>query len=222
MWQSLVSGIQAILGVFYDVTVSIGIPSYGLSIILFTIILKLLLYPLTYKQMHSMKRMQEIQPKIKEVQDKYRKNPEKANQMIMEIYKENKVNPMAGCLPLLVQMPILIALFQALRGFSYQDAGSSFLWVPHLQNPDPYYIIPILVALSTYYQSKVSMPDSSSNPAAASSNKMMLYFMPLMIGYFSLSMPAGLGLYWIIFGVLGIVQQLYINKKPSLKKEGSN
>lgn len=220
MWQSLVSGIQAILSFFYDVTVSMGVPSYAMSIIIFTIILKLVLYPLSYKQMHSMKKMQEIQPKVKEVQEKYKKNPEKANQLVMEIYKDNKVNPMAGCLPLLIQMPILIALFQALRAFAYKDAGSSFLWVPHLNSPDPYYIIPVLVAVSTYFQSKISTPPSTDS-AAASTSKMMLYMMPLMIGYFSLSMPAGLGLYWIIFGVLGIIQQVYINNRPSMKKEGS-
>lgn len=218
MWQTLVTGIQTILAAFYDVTVSMGIPSYAISIIFFTIILKLLLYPLSYKQMHSMKKMQEIQPQIKEVQQKYKKNPEKANQMVMEIYKENKVNPMAGCLPLLVQMPILIALFQALRAFEYKDVGSSFLWIPHLNSPDPYYIIPVLVAVSTYFQSKISTPPTGDS-AAASTNKMMLYMMPLMIGYFSLSMPSGLGLYWIMFGVLGIVQQLYINRKPSFQKE---
>jgi len=218
LWQALVSGIQAILSFFYNATVSVGIPSYALAIILFTLLIKLILYPLTYKQMYSMKKMQEIQPEVKAIQEKYKKNPEKANKEVMELYQTRGVNPMAGCLPLLIQMPILIALFQALRGFQYADLGSGFLWIPHLKDPDPIYIIPILVAIATFFQSKLTTPDTGGDAASNSTTKMMLYFMPLFIGYASLKFPAGLGLYWIFFSVFGTVQQLYINKKSGVRK----
>ena len=217
MWQYLINIIVSSLEFFYDITVTIGIPSYALAILLLTVVIKLLLYPLSYKQMYSMKKMQEIQPQVKEIQDKYKKNPEKANQAVIEIYKKNKVNPMAGCLPLIVQMPILLALFRALQAFEYKELGSSFLWVPSLTNPDPYMVIPIIVAIATYFQSKLTSTGNDSNPKAAQTQKMMLYFMPLMIGWMSMRFPAGLGLYWIYFSILGTVQQLYINRKPEIK-----
>lgn len=217
LWQYLINIIVSSLEFFYDITVTIGIPSYALAILLLTVVIKLLLYPLSYKQMYSMKKMQEIQPQVKEIQDKYKKNPEKANQAVIEIYKKNKVNPMAGCLPLIVQMPILLALFRALQAFKYKELGSSFLWVPSLTNPDPYMVIPVIVAIATYFQSKLTSTGNDSNPKAAQTQKMMLYFMPLMIGWMSMKFPAGLGLYWIYFSILGTVQQLYINRKPGIK-----
>lgn len=219
MWQTLVNGIASILKYLYELTVNIGIPSYALAIILLTLGIKIVLYPLSYKQMHSMKRMQEIQPKVAEIQAKYKKTPEKANQAIMELYKQEKVNPMSGCLPLLVQMPILIALFQALQGFQYQDLGSSFFWVQHLKYPDPI-ILPVIVAATTYLQSKVTTPTSTGNQnnPAASTTKMMLYFMPLMIGYMSTKFPAGLSLYWIFFNLFGTLQQVIINRQPVMQK----
>jgi YidC/Oxa1 family membrane protein insertase len=167
--------------------------------------------------------MQEIQPQIAEVQKKYKKSPEIANQEIMKLYKKNNVNPMAGCLPLLIQMPIIIALFQALRLFEYTDIGAAFLWVPHLKNPDPYYILPILVGIATYFQSKLSMTSmpniSQNNPQAekaASTQKTMLYIMPVMIGWMSTQFPSGLCLYWIFYSLTGIIQQIFVNRRPTL------
>jgi len=165
-----------------------------------------------------MKKMQEIQPEIKAIQEKYKKNPEKANKEIMQLYQAKGVNPMAGCLPLLIQMPILIALFQALRGFQYSDLGAGLFWIPHLKNPDPYYVIPILVALATFAQTKLTTPPDTGNSAAGSTNKVMLYFMPLFIGYVSINFPAGLGLYWIFFSLFGTIQQWYINNRTGVKK----
>jgi YidC/Oxa1 family membrane protein insertase len=95
LWQALVDGVKEILKFLYELTVTMGIPSYGLAILFLTILIKLLLYPLSQKQMKSMKRMQEIQPKIKEIQEKYKKNPEKANRAIMELYQQHKINPLA-------------------------------------------------------------------------------------------------------------------------------
>ena len=218
MWQTIVNAFAQGFQILYNLTVSIGIPSYALAIIFLTLIIKIVLYPLTYKQMHSMKRMQEVQPQIAEAQAKYKKNPQKSQQVVMEIYKENNINPLAGCLPLLVQMPILIALFQALRTFQYSALGASFLWVPHLKDPDPI-ILPIIVAATTFLQTKISAPPSTGNNSAASTQKTMLYFMPLMIGYMSTKFPAGLSLYWIWFNIFGTLQQVYINRQqPAVQK----
>lgn len=219
MWQSLVNGVAAFLRILYDLTVNIGLPSYALAILILTIIIRLVLYPLNNKQLVSTKKMQELQPQIAEIQKKYKKSPEIANQEVIKIYQNNKVNPMSGCLPLLVQMPIIIALFQALNRFEYTDIGAAFLWVPHLKNPDPYFILPVLVGAATYLQSKISMASTpSTNKQAESTQKMMLYFMPLMIGWMSTKFPSGLCLYWIFYSLTGMIQQVYVNRRPDLQK----
>ncbi len=218
MWQALVNGVASILVLCYDLTVSLGIPSYALAIVMLTLFIKIITYPLTYKQTHSMRSMQELQPKIKALQEKYRKNPEKLNQATMELYKDNKVNPMAGCFPLLIQMPILIALFQALQKFQYNDIGSAFLWIPHLKDPDPTYIVPLLVAVTTFLQTKFTTPNTNVEGQAAMTQKMMLYTMPIFIGYISIKFPAGLGIYWIFFSIFGTLQMLYIYRHPTMKK----
>lgn len=218
MWQSLVNGVAALLRILYEITVNIGIPSYALAIFLLTLLIRVVLYPLNNKQLTSTKKMQEIQPKLKEIQKKYKNNPEKANQEVIKVYKENKVNPMAGCLPLLIQMPIIIALFQALRQFEYTDLGAAFFWIPHLKNPDPLMILPVVVGIATYFQSKVSMTNTENNPQAAATQKTMLYFMPLMIGWMSTKFPAGLCLYWIFYSLTGIIQQIFVNRRPTLRK----
>lgn len=218
LWQALVNLIAGILRFFYELTVSIGFPSYAVAIIILTLVIKLILYPLTHRQMHSMKKMQGIQPKIQEIQLKYKNNPEIANQLIMEMYKENNVNPLAGCLPLLLQMPILYALFQTLQKFQYSDIGAGFFWITHLKNPDPI-VLPIIVALTTFLQSKITTPaGAKTDGSPASSQKMMLYFMPLFIGWLSRSFPAGLSIYWIFSNTFGILQQMYINRQPAIQK----
>jgi YidC/Oxa1 family membrane protein insertase len=218
LWQSLVNGVAALLRILYEITVNIGIPSYALAIFLLTLLIRVVLYPLNNKQLTSTKKMQEIQPKLKEIQKKYKNNPEKANQEVIKVYKENKVNPMAGCLPLLIQMPIIIALFQALRQFEYTDLGATFFWIPHLKNPDPLMILPVVVGIATYFQSKVSMANTENNPQAAATQKTMLYVMPLMIGWMSTKFPAGLCLYWIFYSLTGIIQQIFVNRRPTLRK----
>lgn len=197
---------------FYNLTVSIGLPNFGLAIILFTIVLKIVLYPLTVKQMRSMKMMSQVQPFAKEIQQKYKDNPQKMQQKLMELYKEHNINPMAGCLPLLIQLPILFALFAALKGFNYDQLLSpnhaSFFWIQHLNNPDPI-ILPLVVALTTYLQTKVSTPGAPDQ-----TQKTMMYVMPIFIGWITRSFPAGLALYWSVFNIMGIIQQIYINKQP--------
>ncbi|CUH95770.1 putative membrane protein [Propionispora sp. 2/2-37] len=209
--------LQSLLTFFYNVTVTLGIPNYGTAIILLTIAIKLVLYPLTVKQISSMKAMQELQPKIKELQEKYKSNPEKMNKELAAIYKQSGVNPLAGCLPMIIQMPFLIGIFYAIRDFHYVDYPG-FLWMSNLaQNSsvvDPYYIVPILSAATTYLQQKQTM--ASSDPKMNQQNQIMLIFMPLFIGYITLTFPAGLGVYWVVSNLIQIVQQWWMYRKPAV------
>lgn len=209
IFNAIVSGMTWLLNLLYNFTVVIGLPNYGLAIILLTIVIKLVLYPLTQKQMKSMLAMQQLQPKIKEIQDKWKsKDPKKAQEQVMQLYKENNVNPAAGCLPLLIQMPILIALYRSLFGFQYANtAHASFIWLQNLSDKDPYYILPVLAGVTTYLQSKLTT--TSNDPT----QKMMLYTMPVFIAWISATVPAGLALYWATFNVASAVQQYFVNKQ---------
>jgi len=218
----LVNGIAAIINWMYSLTISAHIASYGLAIILFTILLKIVLYPLTLKQMKSMYMMQRLGPKIKEIQSKYKgKDPKKMQEKVMELYKEHNVNPLSGCLPLLVQMPILIALFQTLRTFEYKELShAGFLWIPNQSEMNnlfyfglPIPMLALLAAVTTFFQTRLTtnMQDQTQ--------KMMLFTMPLMIGYFAMKVPAGLALYWVTFNTLGILQQHIVNKQTKALKE---
>lgn len=202
----LSSIVQQVITFLYNMTSAVGLPNYGLAIILMTIIVKALLYPLTKKQIESTKAMMAMQPKMKAIQEKYKNDKQRLNMELANLYKEEKVNPLAGCLPLLVQMPIMIGIFYGIRDFSYVGP-SNFLWMQSISNPDPYYILPVLSSLTTFIQSKQTMPDTSSPQ-----NKMMLYFMPLFIGYISFSFPGGLVLYWVVMNLMQISQQAFMNR----------
>ena len=195
---------QTVLTYCYDLTVSMGFANYGVAIIVMTVLIKMLLYPLTVKQIRSMKAMSELQPKMKALQEKYKDDKVKLQSEISNLYKVSGVNPLSGCLPLVVQMPILIAIFYAIR--DYQYAGSTtFLWLASLADPDPTYVLPVISAATTFVQSLQTMPDTSS-----AQNKMMLYFMPVFIGYISLQFSAGLVLYWIVTNLVQILQQWWM------------
>ena len=205
--QILSSFVQQVVGYIYELTRFIGEPSYGLAIIIMTILIKLLLSPLTAKQIASTKAMSRIQPKMKELQARYKDDKVTLNQKLSELYKKEGVNPLAGCLPLIVQMPIMIGIFYGIRDFQYAGP-SSFLWMSSIADPDPLYILPILSALTTFIQSKQTLPPSD-NPQG----KIMLYFMPLFIGYISLKFPAGLVLYWVVMNIMQIGQQFLLDRK---------
>ena len=205
----LSSLVQQAVTITYNFTSSIGFPNYGLAIIIMTVIVKIAMYPLTAKQIASTTAMMELQPKMKAIQEKYKDNKPLLNQKLAELYKEQGVNPLAGCLPLLVQMPIMIGIFYGIRDFQY-IGPNNFLWMENISLPDPYYILPVLSALTTFIQSKLSMPDTSS-----SQNKIMLYFMPLFIGYISFTFPAGLVLYWVIMNIMQIGQQALMSRKKA-------
>ncbi len=200
--------------------------NYGWSIVIFTIIVKILLLPLTLKQSQSMKKMQELNPKLKEIQKKYAKDKQKMNEKTMELYKKENVNPAGGCLPLLIQFPVLIALFQVLREpqkyvFTpevYATVEKSFFWLKDLGSPDSLYILPVLAAATTYYQSKMMNNANAQNPT----QNTMTIVMPLMIGWFALKFPSGLALYWVLSNLFQIVQQYFIMRPAKAVKEESN
>lgn len=218
LFQSLVDAMTQLIHWLYGLTVSLGIPSYALAIVLLTLLIKIVLFPLTQKQMVSMRKMQQIQPKIKEIQEKYRKkDPQKMQQKMMELYREHNVNPMAGCLPVLIQMPILIALFRALsnKNFNFiNDQHAGFFWIEKLNMVDPYFILPVLAAVTTYMQTRLTTSPTDQT------QRIMLYTMPIFIGWISTTVPSGLVLYWIVFNILGYAQQLLVNKQTEEAKEG--
>ena len=180
--------------------------NFGISIIIVTILIKILLLPLTLKQDKSMKEMKKIQPELEKLKEKYANDKQMLNIKTMELYKEHKVNPLGGCLPLLLQLPILFALFGVLRS-GIIPADSSFLWLK-LTDKDPYYILPILNGAVSFFQQKL-MGSADSNPQM----KNMMYIFPIMMIYISYRMPSGLQLYWLTSSILAVVQQYFIMKK---------
>jgi YidC/Oxa1 family membrane protein insertase len=204
-----------------------------LAIVVFTILVRLVTYPLTLKQQRSTKAMQELQPELKKLQEKFKNDREKMAAAQWELYREYGVNPLAGCLPLVIQFPILIGLYRAIVAtlaatplqlldlsgrvwvqdlFRQVPLHNRFLWL-NLAVPDPLYILPILVVVTTWLSQKLVMPstpsarsgDKSSDQAAQLSRQMML-IMPLMFGFFSLSFASGLSIYFIASNLIGIGQ----------------
>ena len=213
MWQSFIDFFIRVIEYTYELTVKLGVPSYGLAIVFMSIAIKLIMFPINQYQLNSMRRMQQLTPKMKELQERYKYDKAKLNEKIAELYSENKVNPLGGCLPLLVQMPIFIAFYRALSSMEYTVAEhAGFLWVPNIAEPDPYYGFAILAALTTFIQQRVSMADMSDKTQRA-----MLFTMPLMMGWLAVNLPAGLPLYWVVFNVLGILQQIFVNKRMDPK-----
>ena len=207
LFSPIVSLFSIMLDFFYHLTTIAGIENYGIAIILMTIFIKCCLYPLTAKQLRSMKAMQELQPKMKKIQDNYKNNPQLMQQKIAELYKDSGVNPLAGCLPLFIQMPILMGVYYSLYDLEYiGDPG--FMWLPNLSKPDPIYALPVLSALTTYLMQKQS---SAQNEGGANQQmKIMMMVMPIFIGWISLSFPSGLVLYWVTMNVVQIAQQYYM------------
>lgn len=193
---------------FYNRTASLGFPSYGIAIIILTIVIKVLLLPFALKQIKSMKGMQEIQPKVAALQKKYKNDRAKLSIEMQKLYREHNISPLAGCLPLLIQMPFLVSIFYALQGFQYDSAHASFLWLSSLASKDPTYVLPILSAVSTWALSAQTAPKNAEGP-----QKMMTYFMPLFIGYISINFPSGLVIYWVVSNLFQLVQQTIVFHK---------
>ena len=202
---------NGVLTALYSLTEMLGVPSYGLAIILLTILIKILVYPLTKKQLQSMKAMQRIQPQMQKIQAKYKNNPQVMQQKMMELYQQEGANPMSGCLPMLIQMPVLMGMYYTLYSFDYGGAPPSFLWLPSLSETDPIYVLPLLSALTTYLTSR-TMQSGNANANQNPQMKVLTYLMPIFIGWISLNFPSGLVLYWVTMNVVQIVQQLWMNR----------
>jgi YidC/Oxa1 family membrane protein insertase len=205
---------------FYNLT-----GDYGLAIILLTLVVRLVTLPLSMKQMASTKAMQDLAPERKKLEEKYKNDKEKLNKETMELYKLHKVNPLGGCLPLLIQFPVLISIFAVLRnpdimidaipGFSPLFLGLIDLNVPDMLAPFIPGAIPLLAGLTTYVQTKQS---TAGQPAAGGMGAMTV-MMPFMIVFFSFNLPAGLPLYWLVGNVFSIGQH-YILTRPKPAPEG--
>lgn len=206
LFEPLISIFRFVFDGFYNITAMLGFPSYGIAIILMTILVKVFMYPLTAKQVRSMKAMQELQPALKKLQKDYKNNPQLMQQKMGELYKEAGVNPLAGCLPLLIQMPILMGVYYTLYGYTY-TGDPTFLWLTSLSDTDPLYILPILSAVTTFVQQKQTMVNNGGDNQQM---KMMNYIMPVFIGWISLNFPSGLVVYWVTMNLCQIVQQWYM------------
>jgi YidC/Oxa1 family membrane protein insertase len=202
------------------------VPSWGLCIILVSLFIYGIMYPLTFKGMSSMKRMQALQPKIEKLKEQYKNNPQKMNKELMDLYKENRINPLGGCLPLLLQMPIFIGLYQVLwRSVFFKGAG--FLWIKDLSQPDRLFILPfnlpfigneinilpIFMMIVMVMQQKMSMKNMViSDPAQLSQQRMMLIFMPILLGVLFYKFASGLNLYITVFYLLSTITQWKMSK----------
>ena len=175
---------------------------YGLVLIFFGILVRLLLWPLNQKAMRANLQLQAVQPLMKEIQDKYKSDPQRLQQEMFKLYKEHSVNPLGGCWPMLVPMPVLFALFFVFQN-TIELRGASFLWLPDLSRPDPLYIIPLIMGLSMFGLSKVGQMGMPPNPQT----KMMLYVMPVMMTFLFLNFASGLNLYYAISNISSIPQQ---------------
>ncbi|MBN4080726.1 membrane protein insertase YidC [Caldithrix abyssi] len=198
-----------------------AIPNYGIVIIIFAILVKILLNPLTKKSFQSTRRMQEVQPKIQLLKEKYKNDPQKLNRAQMELFKEEGVNPMGGCLPMLLQMPILIAFFSVFRSTIEFRGAPFFGWITDLSTPDtlttiagfPINLLPFLMGLTMFFQQKLM-----ASPSGGTQQKITMYFMNVFFLFMFYSFPSGLNLYYSVFNILSIVQQKYLTPAPAKKK----
>ena len=195
------------------------ISNYGIVIIIFAFTLKILLSPLTNKALSSTKKMQKIQPLQKEITEKYKHDIKKQQEELRNLYKEHNVSPLGGCFPLLLQMPIFFALYPILR-YSIEFRQAHFFgWLSDLSEPDPFWILPIIMGIFMFVQQRMSQAKQDMSnldekqAAMIQSQKMMMYIMPPFLVFVFSNLPAGLVLYWTVFNVFSIVQQYFLNKK---------
>ena len=211
----------------------IPLHDFGIAIILLTIIIRLILYPLNQKAIKSQKALGELQPQIKEVQAKYSADKVKQSQALMDLYKKNNINPASGCLPLLIQLPIMIALYRvfwnglnpdsltALYSFISRPAQVDPMFLGFMNLANSNYVLAILAGIFTFWQSKMMVsvqPNAGQGTDfSAAMNKQMVYFMPLFTVFIAWKLPAGLALYWVVTTLAGIAQQYLV-----MRKHGNN
>jgi len=238
VWYLIIA--NPVLNVLVALTQLVG-GSFGLAIIALTVIVRLLSWPLTKRQLNSTKAMQEMQPKIQELQKKYGKNKQKLQQEMMKLYKEAGINPLGCIWPMLVQFPIWIALYQAImsalattpesllgiaqRLYSWGivnqaiPLSSRFLWLD-LSQPDPYFILAIFVGGTMWVQQKMTTAPAV-DARQQSTNRMMTLMMPLMFGFLTLMFPSGLALYWAVSNIIGIITQYFVTGGWGYLRPGS-
>ncbi|MCO4755153.1 MAG: membrane protein insertase YidC [Bacteriovoracaceae bacterium] len=209
--QSIDFGIWAIIAVpilrglqfFYSI-----FPNYGISIILLTIIIRMLTFPLQFKSFKSMKKMQEIQPELTKLREKFKDNPQKMQQETMSLFKKAGANPLGGCLPLILQMPVFFAFYRVLYSSVELVDAPFYFWIHDLSEKDPFYVLPVLMGLAMVLNQKL-MPTSISDPV----QKKVMLFMPLIFAVFMKDFPAGLTLYIFVSTLMGMGQQLFVYKR---------
>ena len=214
--------IQALVDFVVHVLKAINgvVGNYGIAIIIVTFLMRIIVFPLTLKQEKSMKKMRDLQPELEKIKEKYKDNPQELQRRTAEIYKENGVNPLGGCLPLLIQMPIFVALYYAFIGDAI-PADAKFLWFT-LKQPDRLFmlgkfafnLLPILNVGVTFIQQKI-MTSATSGQETNQQMQSMLYMMPLMMLFIFYNMPSGVTLYYLVSGALSLVQQYFILKGRS-------
>ncbi|MDQ3856790.1 MAG: YidC/Oxa1 family membrane protein insertase [Chloroflexota bacterium] len=213
IWNEFVHLIGAGLTVLYHLT-----GNGGIAIVLFTILVRLALLPLSLPALRNSRKQQELQPLIREIQKKHKGDRAAATAEQMELYRQYGFNPMAGCLPTLVQLPFFFALWRAIYQLARTDAGQSgFLWLPHISHPDPIHLLPILAAAMQFLQTRMSMQPKSQvvDPQQRQMNSMM-QFMPLMVIMFGWNIASGAVLYWFVSSLFSAVQQWFVTGWGSL------
>jgi len=202
-----------VLGYIYGL---VGNP--GLSIILLTLLVQVLIFPLTKKQLESTQKMSRLNPEIKKIQEKYKKNPEKQNKAMQELFQKHNYNPFSGCLPMIIQLPIIIGIFELLKDAelvnSIMPQVNFLIW--NLVETDSTYILPVIAAGLTFLQQWLTM---AKQPQQNQQMKMMMYIFPALILFFSLSFPSGLVIYWIMNSLAMITSNYIINRKTEVKVE---
>ncbi|RAZ46336.1 membrane protein insertase YidC [Campylobacter hyointestinalis] len=190
------------------------IGNWGWAIVAMTLIIRIVLFPLTYKGMVSMNKLKDLAPKMKEIQTKYKGDPQKINAHIMELYRKNGANPMGGCLPILLQIPIFFAIYRVLLNAIELKGAEWILWVKDLAIMDPYFVLPVLMGVTMFVQQKIT-PTNFTDPM----QEKIMKFLPLIFTFFFVTFPAGLTLYWFINNLCSVVQQVFVNKIFKKHKE---
>ncbi|MFU0801023.1 MAG: membrane protein insertase YidC [Xylanivirga thermophila] len=237
-WAGFVGFLSSILEGIYHI-----IPNYGVAVIIFTVLIRLALLPLDLKSKKSMQKMNEIQPEVDKINQKYKNDPEKRNKKTMELYQKNKINPAGGCLPVLIQFPILIAMFSALRRISdaqiAQNAVQSFLWIKNIWAPDSpmvdifgkriafftgnwngLFILPLLAGITSYYQIQLTNKQNT-NAQANEQMGMMNTIMPIMSIWFCSMYTSAFSLYWVASNIFQIVYMIIYDRKNNKEKENT-
>jgi YidC/Oxa1 family membrane protein insertase len=182
--------------------------NWGWAIIALTALIRAILYPLTYKGMVSMQKMKILAPKLKELKAKYGKDPQKLNQMTMEMYKKHGANPLGGCLPMLLQIPVFFALYRTLLNAVELQGAPWILWINDLSRMDPYYVLPILMGASMFFQQRMT-PNNFTDPM----QEKVFKYLPIIFTFFFVTFPSGLVLYWFTNNLFSIAQQFMVNQQ---------